>query len=187
MAVAEVRSGLSLLTLLTLCRSGSKQGAGSRARHTVLPSLLSQPKSLHLAISRCPLGCCREHLAFPHGSGIFGHGYRFPVMWQGGSCAHKLAQGCGGALTAPIQTPPALIPPHGCAHTHLDPSRSGGTAASLLRTPVSPGSLHLFSCCPLLLTPPWPGGQPLPAALGPSSAEAAPAEQCWGGYFSLLC
>lgn len=98
MAVAEVSSGLSLLTLLMLCIRcqictawqlptpvENKHEAGSRAWCMMLPSLLGQLKSLHLAVSKgagCVLGLCREHLAFSHSSGIFGHRYGFPAEWQ---------------------------------------------------------------------------------------------------------
>lgn len=104
MAVAEVSSGLSLRTPVTLsiqcqiCTAwqlptpvGNRHGAGSQARCTMLPSLLSQLRSLHLAVSEragCLLGLCGEHLAFSQGSGVFDHRYRFPVVWQEGP-AHR--------------------------------------------------------------------------------------------------
>lgn len=98
--LGQVSCGLSLLTPPMLCIQcqictarqlptpvGNKHGAGHRARCTILPSRLSQLRGLHPAISEgagCLLGLCREHLAFSHSSGIFGHGYRVPVEWQEG-------------------------------------------------------------------------------------------------------
>lgn len=95
MAVAEVSSGLSLLTPLMLCIRcqictarqlpspvGNKHGAGSRALCTTLPSLLSRLRSLHLAVSK-EAGCL---LAFSHSSDIFGHGTG--SQWSGRRVPH---------------------------------------------------------------------------------------------------
>lgn len=112
-----------------------------------------------------PKGNCREHLAFPHGSGVFGHGSSFPV----GSDKRSLAQAGGGAPRSSHPAPPSTAVP-----THPSPSCIAATS------PFSPGSLQLFFCHPLLLTPPVLVSAPSSCAVPPgtSSREAVGAPRC---------
>lgn len=112
----------------------------------------------------------QEHLAAGTGS-----------QWCGRRAPHtEVGPGLWGSPDSSCPDPPALIPPHGCAHT--PPSELQQQYHCIPATnPFLPRELAFgFPLSPSADTPRGPGVSPFQQcqALGTSSAKAASAEQC---------